>query len=36
MWYVAIAFLGVLGALGLRFVRSKSTRADEFEIIEDK
>ncbi len=35
-WYIAVAFMGAIGALGLRFVRSKSTLADEFEITEDK
>ncbi len=35
-WYIAVAFIGAIAALGLRFVRSKSTIADEFEITEDK
>lgn len=36
VWYTSIAFLGALAFLALRFVRSKSTVADEFNIVEEK
>lgn len=34
-WYTGAAFIALFALLGLRFVRSRQTPADEYEIIED-